>query len=145
MKINIKTIALIFFIAFTMKSNAYFIKVYSRTTSNPGENGYAWVHKVEHDDIFFVKMTFIECKNPGELTCPTTVGPSPIYDNVDILSINELVNLADVSISGGTNSGSSNKVVYIPGSNVYRVYVVTWSLNTNGEILTEVTKEEFTI
>ena len=143
MKKNLFTIG---FITLTILDGySYIINVYSRTTNNGGVNGYNFTHKVTYDDGLFVKMTYIECRNPGNEECPTSISPSDGHDNIDMANINELVQIADLAISNSNNSGTSIKVVNIIGTNQYRKYTVTWYINAIGEMKTTVTREDYTI
>lgn len=131
----------------TIAKNVISVPIYVRNTENGGPNGYYTANKVEYDIIIPVPLlkpmywpnitfTYIECKDPGQEPCPTTIlQNNNNYDVNDINQVNQLVSLADNSYS---NSGSSSNTIIVSGENFKRVYTVTWNTDTNGKKSVEV-------
>jgi hypothetical protein len=137
-------------ILFVYIQNAYSAKIYSRTTSNGGPNGYNSVSRLHYEIVLPIPFvdsdywpvldyTSITCNGPGNEDCPQTIAYSPDqnYDQVDVNFINTLVKIADNNIEASNNNGTYTSNVQVFNETFLRKYTVTWHF-VNNQYLVEI-------
>jgi hypothetical protein len=145
-------IILLLLINFVTVINVFGIEIYNRKTLNGGVDGYSYTVKSVFElpiplapmgPAFWpvVKVTNIDCHDPGSESCPTTIGPNNNYDiiddfnQIDVVNVNFLVSHANSSVDNGNFNGSYTISVQMINEDFLRLYSVIWMAN---EVMMEI-------